>query len=49
MTQEEEDRAEATRRKEVLTTVNQEVIEMMIREKEEQFPATLMKKSMILP
>jgi hypothetical protein len=34
MTQEEEDRAQATRRKEVLTIVSQEFIEMMIRERE---------------
>jgi hypothetical protein len=36
MTQEEEDRARATRRKEVLTSVSQEVIEMMIRKKAEE-------------
>jgi len=36
MTQEEEDRAWDTRRKEFLTKVSQEVIEMMIREREEE-------------
>jgi hypothetical protein len=34
MTQEEEDRARATKRKEILIEVIQEVIEMMTREKE---------------